>query len=144
MLVVKTTSATAGSVAASAPPAIRPRKRVPSSRRRNPGSVTRVSAANLFLRCGRRRVGVRSCRRRRGRSGLERNGGRGSRRRRSRGRRTKPLFQNRAGSRGVGRHYLQDEAQTEEDPARPPGGLGKKISRLANSDECVRGRARTA
>ena len=44
----------------------------------------------------------------------------------------------------MGRHYLKDEAQTEEDPTRPPGGLGKKISRLANSNECVRRRAGTA
>src|SRR5437762_8867390 len=50
MLVVKTTSATAGS-GTSRPPTIRPRKRVPSSRRRNPGSDRKSTRLNSSHRC---------------------------------------------------------------------------------------------
>ena len=35
------------------------------------------------------------------------------------------------------RHDLQNEAEAEENPAAPPTGLGKKISGLTDSDECV-------
>ncbi len=38
----------------------------------------------------------------------------------------------------MGGHHLQDEAQAEENPSAPPTRLGKKISRLSNSDESVR------
>src|SRR6266480_4887817 len=117
MLVVNTTSATAGSGAAPGPPAIRPRKRVPSSRRRNPGSVTLVSAANLLLRWSRLRfLGLRSRRGRCCRCWFERDRGRGSRSWRRIGRLlTQPLLENRFRSGGVGGHYLQNEAKPEED-----------------------------
>src|SRR6266550_5548419 len=145
ILVVKTTSATAGSGAASGPPAIRPRKRVPSSRRRNPGSAKRVSAANLILRGGSWRFGIRRCGRSRRRRWLEWN--RGSRRRCRRNvlrLRSKSLLQNRAWCRRMGRHQLENEGETEEDSAPPPADLGEKISSLTNPDQSVRRRAGAA
>jgi hypothetical protein len=39
------------------------------------------------------------------------------------------------------RHDLQDEAKAEENSAAPPAGLGEKISRLTDSDECIGGGA---
>src|SRR6266566_571124 len=138
MLVVKTTSATAGSGAASTPPTIRPRKRVPSSRRRNPGSAKRVSAANLFLGSGSWRFRLRSCRRCRSGCGLERNCWSGCRRRRNiLGLRSETLLQHGARSRGVGRHQLKNETETEEDAATPPADFGKEISGLTDADKCV-------
>src|SRR3954469_25247907 len=111
MLVVNTTSATAGRKAESEAPENRPRKRVPSSRRRNPGSVTR-DAANLLLR-------GRSWRFRRRRTSGGR--GRGNRlQRNSGGRRwrwrrvllrTEALLEHRARYSRVRRHQLQDEAE---------------------------------
>jgi hypothetical protein len=44
----------------------------------------------------------------------------------------------------VGRHYLQNEAEAEENSATPPADLGEDISSLTDSDERVRGGARTA
>jgi len=44
----------------------------------------------------------------------------------------------------VRRHYLQDEAETEEDATTPPAGLGEEVTRLPNSDERVGGGARPA
>ncbi len=44
----------------------------------------------------------------------------------------------------MGGHDLKNEAQSEENSARPPAGLGQKIPCLSDSDERVRGRAGTA
>jgi len=147
MLVVKTSSATAGSIAPLGDgPANRPRKRDPSSRRRNPGSVIRVSAVNLPLRSRswrflRWRAGWRGCRRGR----LQRDGWRGSRRRRDvRGLRTQTLFKHRLRRPRMGRHYLKYERQAEEDSAAPPANGGKEVSCLPNSDQRVWRRARPA
>jgi hypothetical protein len=42
------------------------------------------------------------------------------------------------------RQYLQDKAEEEENPATPPADLGEDIPGLADSDKCVRRRARAA
>src|SRR4051812_20622554 len=143
MLVVKTTSATAGRSAAPRPPAIRPRKRVPSSRRRNPGSVTR-DVANLLLRGRswrvRRRRSTRRCGRR---GGLQRYGrSRSRRRRRILLLRSQALLEHRARNCGVARHQLKDEAESEKDAAAPPADSGEEISSLANTDQRIWRRAR--
>jgi hypothetical protein len=44
----------------------------------------------------------------------------------------------------VRRHDLQNEAEAKENSAAPPTGLGKKISGLTDSDECVGRGARAA
>jgi len=44
----------------------------------------------------------------------------------------------------VRRHDLQNEAEAEENSAAPPTGLGKKISGLTDSNECVGRGARAA
>jgi len=42
------------------------------------------------------------------------------------------------------RHDLEYEAKSEKNSAAPPAGFGQKISRLPDSDECIRGGARSA
>ena len=42
------------------------------------------------------------------------------------------------------RHYLKDEAKTEEDSAAPPADGREEISRLPNPDERIRRGARSA
>ena len=42
----------------------------------------------------------------------------------------------------MGRHYLKDEAEAEENSAAPPTDGRKKISRLPNTDERIWRRAR--
>ena len=44
----------------------------------------------------------------------------------------------------MGRHQLKYEGKAEEDSAAPPTGSRQKISRLADADQRVRGRARAA
>jgi len=44
----------------------------------------------------------------------------------------------------MGRHYLEDEAEAEENPTAPPASSGEKISRLTNADKSVGRRARSA
>jgi len=44
----------------------------------------------------------------------------------------------------MGRHQLEDEAKTEENPATPPASCGQKISSLPDADESVGRRARSA
>jgi hypothetical protein len=43
----------------------------------------------------------------------------------------------------VGRHDLQNEAKSQKNSAAPPTGSRQKISRLPDSDESVRRRARS-
>ena len=44
----------------------------------------------------------------------------------------------------MSRHQLQHEAQEQENSPTPPARFGEKVSRLTNSDESIRGRARAA
>jgi hypothetical protein len=44
----------------------------------------------------------------------------------------------------VRRHDLKYEGESEKNSAAPPAGFGQKISRLPDSDECVRGGACSA
>src|SRR5450759_32446 len=131
MLVVKTTSVTAGSGAA-LETAVRPRKRVPSSRRRNPGSVIRVLAANLPLRSGSWRFRRLRSRRSGGRRRwLERN--RWSRCRRRRhvlGLGPQALIEDGPRRRRVRRHDLQNKAETEENAAAPPATPSENVTGL--------------
>src|SRR6266550_618478 len=142
MLVVKTTSATAGRKESDSP-LIRPLKRVPSSRRRNPRSVIRRSLANLALRSRSWRFRRRCSggRRRRWRCGgrcwLERNSRRGCRRRHILRLGAEALLENGAGRGSVCRHQLQNEGKAEEYSAAPPTDCGEKISRLADSDQRI-------
>jgi hypothetical protein len=43
----------------------------------------------------------------------------------------------------VGRHYLKDEAESQEDSATPPADGREKISGLPNADERIRRGARS-
>ena len=143
MFVVNTTSATAGSTAPLCA-ATRPRKRVPSSRRRNPGSATRVSA-NLALRCWCWSFGAGCCRRSvRARRRLQRNSGRRRRWWCCLLWRCQALLQYRARRRRVCRHQLQHEAEEEEDSAAPPARSSEKVSCLTNSNKSIGRGAGTA
>src|SRR5690349_10696652 len=146
MLVVNTTSATV----MSAVPWTTPRKRVPSSRRRNPGTSTR-SVTMLWLGRGRRRGGGRvaagrSVARRRG-GGGERNGAvrvRRRRRRRGDGGRRECLVEHRRRRALLGGHQRQHVREEEKDPAAPPARLGEQVARLPRAEERIRRAAHPA
>lgn len=145
MLVVKTTSAAEGSPAVQ----MRPRKRVPSSSRRNPLSPSRGSTGNA-LRLRRRRL--RCCSRRgsrrgsrwsvRLRGGRQRDRGGWARGRRLRcGRGGRRRIEDRSWHARARGHQLQHECEEDEDSAAPPGNSRQEIACLAHSDERLGGRA---
>src|SRR5512140_392045 len=144
MFVVNTTSATRSRSRSRRSP----RKRVPSSRRRNPALVLAGITA-LFRRslrrwcrgwCGGRRLGRRRERRQRHRR--RRVGGR------RRGRRSRALTRERIEhGRWRGRprsHDLQNERECEEDAGTPPRRAREQIRSLPCADERIRGRGGTA
>src|SRR5439155_22091166 len=76
------------------------------------------------------------------RSLLERYRRRGRRSRRRRRWCRQRLLENRARLIDVRGHQLKNESEKKKDSAAPPAELGEKISRLANADERIGGRAR--
>src|SRR5688572_12483158 len=133
MLVVNTTSATVGGGEV----LNCPRKRVPSSRRRNPGvELGSATLRSLGRWCRSRclRVAARSY-------GLDGKniGARLCRcwRDRSRGRR-EGLVQNRTRRRTLRRGQRQEERQSQEDCAAPPAGLREQVPCLPRAEDCVR------
>src|SRR5512146_546049 len=161
MFVVNTTSATVGLVVSVASS---PRKRVPSSRRRNPGRVSRSVTLVLWLLVrrwlrGRRRLlstglwrsGVwrRSrrratrCRRRRVRwiRRRERNwiGAAGCTNRRGcRRRRLEGLIEHRLWCAAPSRRNREQEREAEEQPSAPPACLGEEVAGLSRAEERAR------
>src|SRR4051812_13769438 len=148
MFVVNTTSATV--VVRLARRA--PRNRVPSSRRRNPGTTSRsATVLGLLGRWRRRRrlPGGRSLRRR---GGCGRSGGQrdacgttarraGSRSGRDRRRLRERLIEHRLGSALARRRDREDERQEEEQRSAPPARLGQQVARLARAEEGIGGAA---
>src|SRR5688572_14393985 len=112
MFVVKTTSATVGAVAASLNC---PRKRVPSSRRRNPGEKLGSATDLRRLRRWRGSLRVRSGGYRKHVWSRLRRRGSGRRRRRREG-----LIQNRARRGTPGGRHRENEGQPEKNPSTPP------------------------
>src|SRR6476646_220237 len=155
MLVVKTTSATVGLVV---DVASSPRKRVPSSRRRNPGRTSSRVTIRLWLfrrrrrrcraflgpggrrlarRLGRRRrrvrVGLRQSRNRGIRSASRWRGSGGARRWRREG-----LIEYRLWRTATRRGERKKERQAEEQSSAPPARLRQKIARLTGAEERAR------
>src|SRR6185503_3468232 len=142
MLVVKTTSATVNGASASR---ICPRKRVPSSRRRNPGVNLGSVTARLWrfgIRRGRLGISAR-CRR-----GLDREDVRVGLRRHGRGRglrwRRECLVENRSRRGASCRREREQEGDTEEKSSAPPADLREEIACLAGAEDRVRGARDTA
>src|SRR5687768_8938778 len=114
MFVVNTTSATVGGASVTS----EPRKRVPSSRRRNPGRRTGISLTRSLLLLatgGWRRALVR---RSDWHDGLGRRSGWRRDRRRTPG---ESLVENRRGRATARGHQLEDKREAEKQAARPPG-----------------------
>src|SRR4051812_38586697 len=133
MFVVNTTSATAVRSA----PRRRPEKRVPSSRRRNPGennsAVTSGRGSGAVWRGGRRAL-RRGCQREYRRAGDRcRSGGRARR-----------LVEDRLRRVAARRRQLEHERKPEEYSTAPPACLGEEAASLAHADERVGGGARAA
>src|SRR3982751_2440926 len=150
MFVVKTPSATVVvRLARSAP-----RNRVPSSRRRNPGTASRSATLGLLGRwCGRCRRGrlgrAGHGGRRRRWSRRQRNAGRttccGSGRRRGGGRRGREgLIEHRLRRAAMRRRDREDERQQEEQRASPPARLGQQVTRLPRAEQRIGGAAHAA
>src|SRR5687768_10015978 len=129
MFVVNTTSATVGGASVTS----EPRKRVPSSRRRNPGRRTGISFTRsllLLASSGWRRALVRWSD---WHHGLRRRSGD---RRRSSCRATRQsLIKDRRRRATTSRHQLEHEGDTEEETAGPPRDLRKDVSGLTCSDK---------
>src|SRR5215467_2505305 len=151
MFVVNTTSATVG---ASPDAANSPEKRVPSSRRRNPGVLLeeRFTACSWFLgrrrgwlwsrrrgarirrrrlratRCRGRGVRRRGIRRRQTRNCVRATGRSVRRSRRAYGRRLERLVEDRLGRAAARRRDREQEREAEEQPAAPPACLCEQVT----------------
>src|SRR6478736_5425208 len=151
MFVVKTTSATVVvRLARSAP-----RNRVPSSRRRNPGTTSRSATLGLLGGgCRRRRLsrlagagngrcgsGRRRRQRNAGCSAGRRVAGRGSG---GRSRRCEGLVEHRLRRATLRRSNRQDQREEEEESSPPPARLRQQIARLPRAEERIGGAAHAA
>src|SRR5688572_7708005 len=130
MFVVNTTSATVSGASETRVP----RKRVPSSRRRNPGRRSGCSLTGALLLLGAgwwRALFI---------GGLDRNGG-FRRRIHGRGRRARreTLVENRRRRAAARGHQLQRERESEEEASSPPRNLRQDVACLTCADERVRG-----
>src|SRR5437764_2427711 len=148
MFVVNTTSATVVvRLARSAP-----RNRVPSSRRRNPGTAVRSATLGLLGRgCRRgRRSGLARARnggRSGGRRGRQRNSGGATRGRRTgrgssgcRGLR-EGLIEHRLRRATLRRRHREDQRQEQEQRSPPPARLRQEVARLTGAEERIGGAA---
>src|SRR3990172_3759332 len=131
MLVVNTTSATLGAGSA----AWRwPRKRVPSSRRRNPGrerSIVTIARYGLFASAAG------------GFFASGDGGGRGGGRGRALGRRERTV-EHRGRRATAAREDLEHEREADEDASAPPARLREQVPGLQRAEERIRGRGCSA